>query len=146
MIIPVLTTGISLLLKKHLSDDSIEKHPKHIEQANNSFLPSYLGYFFVALSIPNLETLWFVYFMVFVFTFYSQTIYFNPMFLVYGYRFYNVTTDSGVEIFLISKRQIKAADGLVFGSLKRINNFTFIDIENTEENDHEPCDSQVTPK
>ena len=126
---PVVTTAMSLFLKKFLSYDSIEKQPLDIEQANNSFLPSYLGYFFVALSVPTPETLWFIYFILFVFTFCSQAIYFNPIFLIFGYQFYYMTTADNVKIFLISKKQIKTTKALVFPTLKRINNFTFIDVE-----------------
>lgn len=129
MVCPVITTVISLLLVRFLSDDSIENPPLDIEQVNNSFLPSYLGYFFVALSVPHIETLWFIYFILFVFTFCSQAIYFNPIFLIFRYQFYNLTTSGKVKIFLVSKKQIKTTKELTFPKLKRINNFTFIDIE-----------------
>lgn len=141
MLFPVVTTGINLLLKKFLSYDSIEKQPLNIEQANNSFLPSYLGYFFVALSVSKTETLWFIYFILFIFTFCSQAMYFNPIFLIFRYQFYNVTTADNIKIFLISRKQIKTTKELVFPTLKRINNFTFIDVENDkEEDDDESCD------
>lgn len=140
MLFPVVTTGMSLILKKFLSYDSIEKQPLDIEQANNSFLPSYLGYFFVALSVPTTETLWFIYFILFVFTFCSQAMYFNPVFLIFGYQFYNVTTADNVKIFLISRKQIKTTKELVFPMLKRINNFTFIDVEKAKEDNDESCD------
>ena len=140
MLFPVVTTGISLLLKKFLSYDSIEKQPLDIEQANNSFLPSYLGYFFVALSVSMTETLWFIYFILFVFTFCSQAIYFNPIFLILGYQFYNVTTADKIKIFLISRKQIKTTKDLAFPMLKRINNFTFIDDEDAKEDNDESCD------
>ncbi|MEM1484250.1 hypothetical protein V6615_05140 [Oscillospiraceae bacterium PP1C4] len=127
-------------MKKFLSYDSIEKQPLDIEQANNSFLPSYLGYFFVALGVLTTETLWFIYFILFVFTFCSQTMYFNPIFLIFGYQFYNVTTADNIKIFLISRKQIKTTKELVFPTLKRINNFTFIDVEKAKEDNDESCD------
>ncbi len=140
MLIPVITTAINLFLKRFLSYDSIEKQPLDIEQSNNSFLPSYLGYFFVALSVSTTETLWFVYFILFVFIFYSQAMYFNPIFLILGYQFYNVTTADNVKIFLISRKHIKTTKELVFPTLKRINNFTFIDVEKAKEDNDESCD------
>lgn len=61
-LIPVLSTGLSIWLSKYLGKDDFKAgEVASIEHANNSFLPSYLGYFFVALSIGNWETLWFVY-------------------------------------------------------------------------------------
>ena len=49
--VPVLFTFLSLLLSNKLADDNIEAEEgksaiKDIEQANNAYLPSYLGYFF----------------------------------------------------------------------------------------------------
>ncbi|AWP26690.1 hypothetical protein B9D94_08695 [Paenibacillus sp. Cedars] len=131
--IPLLFTYISLILSKFLDDDSIQSndHPaiKEVEQANNTFLPSYLGYFFVALSVTHHETLIFVFFILFLFTFLSQTLYFNPLYLVFGYQFYYVTTDTNVKVFIITKRTLKNPSKLDFPNLKRINNFTFIDQE-----------------
>ncbi len=86
---------ISLLLAKKLANDEIEKGSiNQVEPANNVYLPTYLGYFFVALSINNFEALVFIYFIIFIFTFFSQTLYFNPIFLIFGYKFYYVTTNT----------------------------------------------------
>lgn len=125
--IPIALTGVSLLITRFLSSDSITGEIKDVEQANNAFLPSYLGYFFVALSVPYCETLVFIFAILFVFTFLSQTLYFNPLFLFFGYYFYYVTTENNVKLFLISKKQIRSSKGLSFPTLKRINNFTYID-------------------
>lgn len=129
IIIPVILTWISLLLKTYLSKDSIECEIKDVEQANNAFLPSYLGYFFVALSVQTVETMIFIYVMLFVFTFVSQTLYFNPLFLCFGYHFYYIITAENIKQFIISKRKIRRTKCLNFASLRRINNFTYIDTE-----------------
>lgn len=130
--VPVLFTFLSLLLANLLSEDNIEAEEgqsaiKEVEQANNAYLPSYLGYFFVALSVPHCDTLVFVFAILFLFTFLSQTLYFNPLFLVFGYHFYYLTTVTNIKIFVITKRNLKNPRGLDFPSLKRINDFTFID-------------------
>jgi len=125
--IPILLTGISLLLSHFLSGDSIEGNIRDVEQGNNAFLPSYLGYFFVAISIPRCETLIFIFLILFAFTYFSQTLYFNPLFLLWGYQFYYITTENNVKIFLISKKRIRCTQGLSFPNLKRINDFTYID-------------------
>jgi hypothetical protein len=130
--IPVLLTYLSLILARFLSDDSLEKENKiskiaEVEQANNAFLPSYLGYFFVALSVPYGETLIFVFFILFVFTFFSQTLYFNPLFLLFGYKFYYLTTTNRIKVFLITKKTLKDPTDIDLPALKRINDFTFID-------------------
>lgn len=126
--IPVALTGLSLLLTPFLGKDEFKKdQAESIEHANNSFLPSYLGYFFVALSIGNWETLFFVYAILFVFTFRSQALYFNPLFLIYGYEFYNITTASRASIFLISREHYKTPSEVVIPKACRINNYTFIE-------------------
>ncbi len=140
-LIPIIFTFLSLIVANRLDSDSIEferiedkekgiNSPiKEIEQANNAFLPSYLGYFFVALSVPYCDTLIFVFGILFVFTFLSQTLYFNPLFLFFGYHFYYLTTDNNIRIFIITRKKIKDPKKESFPKLKRINNFTFIDKE-----------------
>ncbi|MGM0846494.1 MAG: hypothetical protein ACQEUT_16080 [Bacillota bacterium] len=144
--LPITFTFISLHLAKLLAKDSLEKTEQRIsndngeektikiskvsevEQANNAFLPSYLGYFFVALSINYFETLIFIFLMLFLFTFYSQTLYFNPLFLLFGYQFYFLTTVNRTKIFLITRRSLKNPDDINLPDLRRINDFTFIDL------------------
>lgn len=126
--IPVLLTGLSILLSSKLGKDEFKKgEVDSIEHANNSFLPSYLGYFFVALSIGSWEALFFVYGVLFIFTFLSQALYFNPLFLVFGYEFYNIRTKNGTAIFLISRHKYKKPDEIEIQTAHRINNYTFIE-------------------
>lgn len=126
----LLLTYLSLLFSKSLAKEGLNKGDiSNVEYANDAFLPSYLGYFFVALDVPNTETLWFVYPLIFVFTFLSQTLYFNPLFLVFGYHFYNLTTVNNVRIFMITKKKFKDPSTVSFPSLLRINDFTYIDNE-----------------
>lgn len=127
-LVPVLLTGLSILLSPHLSNDAFKKGEIiSIEHANNSFLPSYLGYFFVALSIVNLESLFFVYSILFIFTYKSQALYFNPLFLLYGYEFYNVKTQKGTTVFLISRKKYRNPEDVEIEKAYRINNYTFIE-------------------
>ena len=128
VLIPVMLTRISIWLCKGLGRDYFEAGSiKNIEYANNAFLPSYLGYFFVALSVPNLGTLLFVYLILFLFTFFSQALYFNPLFLLFGYKFYNAQTVRGTSIFLISKQDFRVPADAHISSACRINSFTFLE-------------------
>lgn len=128
LLVPLLSTGVSILLGSRLGRDVFKQgEVASIEHANNSFLPSYLGYFFVALSIGNWETLAFVYAVLFAFTFLSQALYFNPLFLIFGYEFYNITTKNGTAIFLISRHKYKKPDEVIISTVLRINNYTFIE-------------------
>lgn len=128
LLIPMVLTVLSIWISGWLGRDSFpEGSIVSIEYANNAFLPSYLGYFFVALSVPNLETLVFVYTILFVFTYFSQALYFNPLFLVLGFKFYNVTTAKGAVIFLISKKEYRVPAEICINDARRINGYTFLE-------------------
>lgn len=132
VLVILLLTKLSIWLSSKLGKDVFKSGDiVSIEYANNSFLPSYLGYFFVALSIDGWETLVFVYILLFIFTFFSQALYFNPLFLVFRYNFYNLTTKNGATIFLISKNNFKKPKNIEIDTY-RINNYTFIDGGNND--------------
>ncbi|WP_027204470.1 hypothetical protein [Butyrivibrio fibrisolvens] len=123
----MLFTFICLVLSRFLPDELISGGIKEVELADSSYLPSFLGYFFVALSVEDGRVLWSVAIIIFIFTYYSQILYFNPLFLIFRYRFYYITMDNGMKLFILSRKTIKSIDGLAFDSLKRINDYTFID-------------------
>lgn len=125
--VPILFTGICLLLTRQLSREEIEGGIKEVELVDGTYLPIFLGYFFVGLSIKDFETLIVISIVVLLFTYSSQTLFFNPLFLVFGYRFYYITVDNGMKIFVLSKRKIRSIDGLNFRCLRRINDYTYID-------------------
>lgn len=127
-LIPLTLTRIVLFFSSSLGHDSFKKGSiTEIQYANNSFLPSYLGYFFVALSIGDKNTLLFVYAVLFIFTYKSQALYFNPIFLIFGYNFYNIKDESGKMLFLITKEEIKVGSTYECTRAYRINNFTYIE-------------------
>ena len=126
---PIILTALSFLIARKLPTDKlISTSVTEIELANNNFLPTYLGYFFVSLGINDIPTLIVVFTMIYVFTYLSQTLYFNPIFLIFGYHFYFIKTNKNVKIFLITRRKLKTPGEDGFEKLKRINNYTFIDI------------------
>lgn len=123
----IMFSGICLAITRMLRKDTIEGGIEEVEVANNSYLPTYLGYFFIALGVNDISTLVWVFMIIFAFTYFSQSLYFNPMFLLFGYKFYYVTTAKGMKLFVISKKNIKTIDGIVFKEIGRINDYTFID-------------------
>lgn len=129
VLFPIVLTVFSFLVAKKLPKDSLNAASvMEIELANNNFLPTYLGYFFVSLGVNDLPTLVMVFLMIYVFTFLSQTLYFNPIFLLFGYHFYFIKTSRNVKIFLITKRKLKTPGSDGFDNLRRINNYTFIEL------------------
>ncbi len=126
LLIPIVLSLVSIALSGFFGHDGMRSCQECV-LADHEFLPVYLGYFFVALSINNCMTLCFVYAIVFVFTFLTQTQYFNPIFLLFGYHFYHITTEQGTKAFLIAKRKvIRNAKDAEFTDLRRINDTTYI--------------------
>ncbi|MCU8256055.1 hypothetical protein OC532_22560, partial [Vibrio vulnificus] len=68
-----------------------------------------------------------VYSVLFVFTFLSQALYFNPLFLLFSFEFYNINTKNGTYIFLISRYKYKKSCEVDVPVANRINNYTFIE-------------------
>ena len=125
LLIPVLVSLLSIPLTLLLSRDEL-KSCEDVEEANNSFLPTYLGYFFIGLGVEKTSHLLLVYAIVFLFTHLTQSQYFNPLFLLFGYRYYHVTTRQKTKVLLISREQIRCPEGLRLPNLRRINNTTYI--------------------
>jgi len=126
----VLFTAVILFFIRYLDNDVIEQGCiLTIEPANDAFLPSYLGYFFVALSVPNIEIFLCVFIIISIFIFSSRISYFNPIFFLFGYQFYYIQTDKHNKILIISKRLLKNPKTLSLKEIKRINDYTFINIE-----------------
>ena len=93
---------------------------------------SIIVYFFVATGIGNKDysTAVFIFGLLFLFVYFSQVQYFNPIFLLFGYRFYKIfSSEKGQNVLIISKRKIRDTNDLQFMQLRRINDFTFIDKE-----------------
>lgn len=124
---PFILTYISLKICKLLAKNSI-KQIQSVETSNNDFLANYLAFFFVALSVNGSITFWIVFGMTVLFTFVSRVSYFNPVFLVFGYNFYYVVTAENVKVMLISKQKIKDPKKFEPKNVRRINDYTFIDI------------------
>lgn len=98
-----------------------------IECANNSFMPNYLGYFFVSTGISDKVTFIIVYLIIFVFTLSSRSIYFNPLFLIFGYSFYTIKTKKGSVLSLVSSQLYKSPSEVDIKKLHRINDYNFIE-------------------
>lgn len=127
IITPFILGFISLRLCKVLAKSTINKVTS-IEVSNNDFLANYLSFFFVALSVNNITTFWFLLLLILLFTFVSKVSYFNPVFLVFGFKFYHVITGENTKVMLISKQSIRNPKVFQAMSVKRINDYTYIEI------------------
>lgn len=123
----ILLSWIALLLSRFFGDEPLNGC-KECSLADNEFLPVYLGYFFVSLSVNNCYTMSAIYFLVFAFTFLSQTQYFNPVYLLFGYHYYHILTDRGTKVFIIKHgKVVRNKDDINLNHLRRINDSTYIE-------------------
>lgn len=107
-----------------LEKDNLTKCTK-FSLADNDYLPVYLGYSFVALSIDDIFTLLIIFLLITVLIMRLDA-YFNPAFLVLGYHYYQVITEEGTEVFIICKDKERNPKRVYFKELRRINNRTYI--------------------
>ena len=78
---------------KYLDQDVIERAKvNEFEQANDFYLPIYLGYAFVAISLPTLKSFLLFFVLMLIVLARTRFFYFNPIFLVLGYKFYFLCT------------------------------------------------------
>jgi hypothetical protein len=125
---PLVLSAIPLFLSRFLEKSSI-KSCAECRLADGEFITIYLGYFFTALSVEKdaTTTFLFLYGVVFVFTWLSQTMYFNPFYLLFGYHFYHVMTEEKTEIFVIMHgKVIRNAQNMYTERARAINATTYL--------------------
>jgi len=128
IIFPFLFSIISIIIVPKLSKDEINFDDIiHLKYEDNTFLPNYLGYFFISLSVSSYHNMIFVYGILYLFSFSSQSTYFNPMFLVIGYKFYSLKTKKGTTIYLISRKKYKKPRDIDKFIAFRINDHTWME-------------------
>ncbi|MBX7490629.1 hypothetical protein [Helicobacter turcicus] len=102
-----------------------------IEIAEPKYIPIYIAYFVIAVSINNLVIFSVVLILIYLLILKGKFSYFNPYLLFSGYHFYEVSVDINREkyakykLFLISKQKIKEMKS--HNNLIRLNDFTFLD-------------------
>lgn len=138
LLIPIFCSWISFELMKWLGSEDyliVEDNQPNIRitPAETTHLPIYLGYFFVALSIPSnncLEPLWpvliAVYLILNILLSLTEKSYFNPL-IMFRYNFYNIVIDDKIEIMVISKKDIVKNESPTFPNLLKITESIFID-------------------
>lgn len=124
---------ISILLGKTGATDSISINSiTNIEPANEYFLPVYLSYILVAISISTFKAFFIIFTLITTLLYFSKSAFFNPILLILGYKFYHITNTKGLKILLIIKYDIKNTSDLKMQDLtnsitvKKINEYTYI--------------------
>lgn len=122
--VTIILSALLLRLTKRLEKDEVVNCVS-FDLADDTYLPIYLGYFFVSLSIDDYYTLWLVYSIVLILSTLMNA-YFNPVFILFGYHYYQVTTSNGTQLFVICKSSERNPAGVKLFDLYRINNRTYI--------------------
>lgn len=130
LLIVLITSKLILLWVPSLKD-SIEVKSENIDKiypASESFLPTFFAYVFLGLSINNWTSLFFVYVALGIFCLCSEMYMYNPLFYIFLYRFYYVEMKSGSKILVMSKYEFQLGHKKDFTRLKKINDFSYIDL------------------
>ena len=92
-------------------------------------VPTYIGLFVIALGLNSIPLAISSVVVIVMFLFWvrlERIFYFNPIWLFFGYRFYEIKSDKENTYTLITKRdRLKGKQSL--DSLRRINNYTFLE-------------------
>ncbi len=132
--VPIVLSIISLIWMKRQANDSANNIVE-IEPVNNEYLPIYLGYIFVSVSIPNPEkgqVYWLIfiviYLLIVIFVTFSQSLSFNPILILFGYGYYRIKTQNGVKVFLVTCRKIdKCRNNYNFDNLSKITELFYME-------------------
>ena len=119
-----------LFLSKQFLENSDTLMVTEIKPIESKFIPIYIGLFIIAFKLNfshSSETYFFIFFLFILWGFFERVAYFNPFFLFFGYRFYEVKSNKLTFMVITKKPDLKKIDK--FNSLIRINNFTFLEYE-----------------
>lgn len=117
-------------IKKHNKDVQNEQMEcSEIEIAEPKYIPIYIAYFVISLSINKLIVFCLIFALIYLLVLKGKFSYFNP-YLLFSYHFYEISINTNqkcakYKVFLISKQKIKNIT--TCNNLIRLNDFTFLD-------------------
>ena len=133
VLVIVLTWIVTLFFPK-LDDDEMQNGAsiKSVEDASLQFFPNYLAYFFVALSASDKYAVLIVFLIMLVLSYLSNTMLYNPLLVLFKYRYYLVVNGNNKRSLVITRRLLNPApaEPISFPKLKRLNDNTFIEFKN----------------
>lgn len=118
-------------VRNYLPEISGNEEAIEIRPIEGSFLPVYIWLFVIALSFSDKLESGTIILLSVLFIFWNHLdgiSYFNPFWLIFSYRFYEVKTPSwGIFTLITNKKDVKITDGkYILENLIRINNFTYL--------------------
>lgn len=129
ILLPVLFAWLLTRLFPKLRPGELQSgNVSEISADNSSFLAMILGYVFVGLSINNVHALLVIMGLLLIFNLCGNSYIFNPLFYLFGYRYYYLTS-SGIKFLVMTKKKINLGSKGDFSQAKCLNDFTYIDID-----------------
>ena len=100
-----------------------------------TYIPVYLGLVIISLSLGNftdnlLEIIFLSSIIYLIWLKLENVSFFNFYWLFCNYRFYEITTDMSSYLLISKRKDVKDKKALRDLNLKRINNYTFIEVDN----------------
>ncbi len=129
LLLPFIMSLLTIFLAHLFNKERIESKITSVEEISIDFIPTYIGYFFVALSFSEknkIVNVVLIFSILFVFTLVGSKHLFNPLFYFFRYKLYKVKTEDGFESVIYSRKDISIGDSLKTFNIHRINNFTYI--------------------
>lgn len=117
-------------------DAAIKQDVKYIKRVTKDYFPIYLGYFLVALSLPDnggspeWSICLIVYLIIVLLILFSGEYYFNPLYLVFGFHYYEIRTNNSIELIVLTNQEINKDSGPIrFEQAKEITNFVLVEYD-----------------
>lgn len=120
---------ITLVVTKKVFKEGDSLEVIEIKPIESVAVPTYIGLFVIALGLNSIAIPTALVILIVLFMFWTRLekiFYFNPIWLFFGYRFYEVKSSGDNTYTLITKRdRLKGQQD--FTSLRRLNNYTFLE-------------------
>lgn len=133
LLLVIFLTWIVIQFFPYLDDDEMQNGNtiKTVEDASLQFFPNYLAYFFVALSANDKYAVLIVFLIMLVLSYLSNTMLYNPLLVLFKYRYYLIVNGNNKRSLVVTKRLLnpEPTRPVSFPELKRLNDNTFVEIK-----------------
>lgn len=119
--------GLILFFNKLRPGELRNQHIEQLDSDNSGLLAMIMAYVFVGLSINNGWTLIAVMLFLLIFNLCGSSHVFNPLFYLFGYRYYYVTS-SKTKVLIMTRTKYPLGSNADFERCGCLNDYTYIDL------------------
>ncbi len=104
---------------------------REIKPIESTAMPTYIGLFVIALGLKDdkiAQSFVVLAVLLILWGYFERVFYFNPIWILFGFRFYEAKTAQENTFTLITKRQ-DLKQSQQFNGLRRINEYTFLEVK-----------------